>query len=460
MRRALAFLIVLLIAGCFSRSDGGGEGPPGGRPPLVFPDLALDHDHKDPALHNASVGFDLVGFADAKVILGEELARFSDVQFVQEKAIVTLNGRAGSTGGGFVILDLSTLAAPTLVGRYRSGSEDNWYTKVSPDGKFVFLTANGNGSPTSTAGSVAGGGSPARGVHAVDITDPQQPTLAAFMAVPGRVVNLATWTDESKVTFLAASIVLDRTSTAAGPVDANDLNYVGIYTFEPPAGSTSPGKIEELARWQPRDAAGVANAFPHDLAVGVHPLNGKQLLFVAYWDAGGYILDVTQPDRPEVGSRIPAEGPTDHVHTFKPHRYLIGGRYYAVLAPETFGAEAAGEHRLFDITDARKPAFVKAWTPPPGDLVNPEPLLYSPHEFHLGNERLYASRFHGGVWVLGLPSMEPIATWQKSVGEPARTKDWAVDVSQVVWYNGNVFAVDMATGLLILAEEDQPFVDD
>ncbi|HLE46653.1 MAG TPA: hypothetical protein VI818_00010, partial [Candidatus Thermoplasmatota archaeon] len=238
------------------------------------------------------------------------------------------------------------------------------------------------------------------------------------------------------------------------------LNYVGIYSFEPENGPTTPAKLDEIARWQPRDAGGVANAFPHDLSVGIHPLNGKRLLFVAYWDAGAYIVDVTEPDKPEVGSRIPPAGPGDHVHTFKPHRYLIGGRYYAVVAPETFGAEPVGTYRLFDITDARKPAFVAGWTPPPGDLVNPEPLLLSPHEFHLGNERLYASQFHGGVWVLQLPSMAPLAMWQKSLGDPSRTKDWAVDVSQVVWYNDHVYAVDMATGLLILEEEDQPFVDD
>ncbi|HLE47434.1 MAG TPA: hypothetical protein VI818_03980 [Candidatus Thermoplasmatota archaeon] len=460
MRRPPLLLAVLLVVGCFGPSPGGhgGDGP---GPAVAFPELVVDHDHKDPRLHNASVGLRLAGFADAALVLGTELGRFSDIQFWESTAIVTVNGRAGAPGGGFVVLDLSTTPTPTVVGRYRSGSEDNWYTKISPDGRFVFLTANGNGNPATAAGSLAQGGSPLRGIHIVDVRNPRQPALVGFLPAPVRVVNLAVWTNVDKAVLVAASMVNERAGLTAGPAETKDQNYVGLYEFVPPVdlpnGQKQPAELQEVSRWRPTDATGVRNAFPHDLAVGTHPLNGKTLLFVAYWDAGGYILDVTDPTRPAQASHVPPMGATDHVHTFKPHAKLIAGKYYAALAPETFGAEAAGFHRLIEITDARKPQVVGAWTPPPGDLVNPEPLLFSPHEFHLANERLYASQFHAGVWVLQLPSMEPISMWQASQGTPERTGDWAVDVSQAVWYRGHLYAVDMANGILILDEDDVPF---
>lgn len=464
-RRSVAFLVgaFAAVAGCFGARPGheAPAEPPGAS---LFPELVLDHDHNDASLHQDKSGLALVGFADAKEILGSDLGRFSDVQFWESTAVVTINGRAGATGGGFIVLDLSTKAAPTVVGRYRSGSDDNWYTKITPDGKFVFLTANGNANPAPGATSNAQDfGSKLRGIHIVDLQRPNQPTLVGFEPAPVRVVNLAVWrgTDPGSV-FVAASMVYDRAGLMAGPAETNDLNYVGIYHFVPPqpqggGAASTPAELQEIARWRPTNAAGAANAFPHDLSVGVHPLNGKQLLFVAYWDAGGYIVDVTDPARPALASHVPPVGPADHVHTFKPHAMLIGGTYYAVLAPETFAAEPSGTYRLVNVTEARKPQVVGAWTPPPGDLVNPEPLLYSPHEFHVANERLYASQFHGGVWVLALPSMEPIAAWQASHGDPRRTNDWAVDVSQTVWYRGNVYAVDMATGLLILEEAVPPF---
>jgi hypothetical protein len=450
VRAAFALLVVLLLAGC----AGSNRAPTVKVPPIRLPDIEVEHDHTDPAAHQVAVGLSLAGFIDAKPLLGAEPARFSDIQSYGNITVVTINGRTQGSPGGFYVFDASTPTVFELLSRYRSGSEDNWYTKFSPDGKFIFLTANGGAGPQPVLNGVASSatnGAPfvgARGIQVVDIHDPRAPKLAFYYPAPVRVINYAPFVAKDGKQYLFASMTYDRVSRSAGAASSHDLNFVSVLEFDP----TRPSLLE-VARWQPKDAATIEQAFPHDLAIGLNPFNGRPLLFVAYWDAGGYVLDITDPRAPVQISRVPSMGPGDHVHTFKPHDLLIDGHYYAVLAPETFVGEPAGHYRLIDLTDAKKPRLAAAWTPPPGIEANAQSLLFSPHEFSLSHGRLYASQNHGGVWILDLPGFRPVATWQTSIGDPARTKDWAVDIETAVAMRGYVYAVDMGTGVVVLQED-------
>jgi hypothetical protein len=450
VKRLSALLLAVLLAGC----AGSGRPPPETADgPIALPEIEIDHDHKDPNSHQAAHGLELAGFVDAQEILKSEPARLTDIQFFENISVVTVNGRTAGSSGGFLVFDLATPTQPELLARYRSGSEDNWYTKISPDGRYVFLTANG---ATNVQPALEGvrqsveDGAPtmaARGIQVVDIGDPRAPKLVGYFPAPVRVINLAPWRGPDGATYVAASMTNDRVSRVTNTVAARDLNYVSILRFDP-----TLQRLEEVARWQPTDLGSVTDAFPHDLSVVFHPLHARPLLYVAYWDAGAYIVDLANPQQPKQAARIPSLGLGDHVHTFKPHPGLIGDKVYAVLAPETFGGEHSGRHRLIDVTNAREPRVIAQWQLPPGIEANPENLIFSPHEFSLANDRLYASHFHGGAWVLKIPSFEPIATWQTSVGEPARTGDWAVDIETAVKYGGYVWAVDMGSGVLILRE--------
>lgn len=454
-RLRVGLVLLVLLAGCWGRPPAA-EAP---EPPALpeVPPLQIDHDHRDPALHDEVAGFQFRGFFEAATVLGEERARLADLQFYGNYTAVALNGRAGSSAGGFLLLEHLGGGNFSVLGRYRSGSEDNWYVKFSPDGRYVFLTANGAASPaalvngtleSARSASLSGG---ARGIHIVSIQNPRAPALQGFYPAPVRVVNLAVWEGQQGRTYVAASLVQDRLGAATPAGETKDLNYVSILQFSP---DPRAPRLEEVARWSPRDAAGIANAFPHDLSVWIYPANGRPLLYVAYWDAGAYIVDVTQPTQPSQVARIAPASSQDHVHTFKPHPLLIDGKYYAVVAPETFTGEPAGPFRLFDLTDARNPRAVASWSPPPAPR-NTEPLLFSPHEFTLAEGRLFASNFHGGAWQLRLPDLVPEARWAKSLGDPARTQDWAVDITTVVYHRNLLFALDMNAGVVAL----QPYRD-
>lgn len=447
--RGVVPFVLLVTVGCLG-------GPPGSGPDAAaLPPVIAAHDHLDAASHDLAAGLELVGFADARELLGAETARLSDIQIHGDLAAVAVNGRGGGSSGGFVLLDVSDPAQPRFVARYRSGSEDNWYTKFSADGRFVFLTANGNANATSAAGAlredaergVATGA--IRGIQVVDVSDPARPRLAAFHAFPVRVINLAVWPARDGTTILFASAYNDRfaradAAPAAPPAAANHVSVLR-WTAAPPG-------LSEIAQWQPEGFGEGRDALPHDLAVAQHPVTGRDVLYVAYWDAGAFLVDVTDPARPVALGRFRPDpwSPGDHVHTVKPHPGLLGGRALAVAAAETFEGEPSGTYWLLDVADATAPVPLASWRLPPGDLANAEDLLFSPHEFTIADGRLYASNYHGGTWILELPSMRPVATWQRALGDAARSGDWAVDAETAVYHDGLVWVVDMGTGVIAL----------
>lgn len=448
-RRAIVLVLLLLLAGCAGRTAP--RPTPTPEPLPEVPPLVIDHDHRDGSLHQSVVGFTFRGFVDAATIVGDEPARFSDIQFYGNRSAVTINGRGGGSSGGFALFDLGNEGL-TFLGRYRSGSEDNWYTKFTPTGRYVLLTANGASSPgqivngtlqTARSAAAAGG---ARGIHIVDVRNPAAPALVGFYPAPVRVINLATWPGRDGHTYVAASMVQDRLATRLPTMDSKDLNFVSIFRL---VGDDRAARLEEISRWQPQDAAGILDAFPHDLTISVNPFNGRHHLYVAYWDAGAYVVDVSDPTQPLQISRVKSTGPEDHAHTYKPHPTLLDGRLYAVVAPETFAGEAAGAFRVVDLTEMRSPRAVATWSPPPAPK-NAEALLFSPHEFSLAEGRVFASNFHGGLWQLRLPDLVPEARWDKSLGNPARTNDWAVDVASAYHHGNLVYAVDMNAGIITL----------
>lgn len=449
--RLSTLLMVLLVAGCL------GTSPETGREQIRTIDLneldvGIDHDHDDPALHRFVHGLELVQFRDARDLIGDEEARLSDIQFSGSLATVTVNGRAGPSSGGFLLFDASDPANLKLLSRYRSGSEDNWYTKFSPDGRYVFLTANGGTNADAAVGALqedletTTATGPLRGIHAVDVSNPADPQLAAVWPVPVRVVNLAPWTARDGSTILFASDFGERPFLAMQPpAPGESLTEVSILQFH-----VDPPRFEKLGGWK-IDGFG-ADLFPHDLEVRRHPSTDEDLLYVAHWNAGGFILNVTDPRNPQTVAEILPHLVGGNVHTLKAHPEPLDGRVFAVLSPETFADEPSGQFRLLDVTQPTEPRLLSNWSLPPGDLVNPVSLLWSPHEFTLANGRLYASLFHGGVWVLDLETFQPVATWQRSLGDPARTGDWAVDVETVVAHVGYVYAVDMGSGIYVLRE--------
>jgi hypothetical protein len=416
----------------------------------------IEHDHKAAAGHDVASGFSLLGFLDAREILGTEPgARLSDIQFHGDLASVTVNGGEG----GFVLLDVKDPAHPKMISRYRSGTEDNWYTKWSDDGRLVYLTGNGNFNDarlrsTLLADASGGGPPPAlRGLHIVDVSQPKAPTLVGFLPATIRIINVAVHR-YSDAEYVFASIVDDRAVLGAPALHASPNHVSVLRRDDLPQGV----RLTEIATWAPPASAG-ADVLVHDLSPDVHPLTGALVLSAACWDAGAYFLDVTAPGAPRELGHYQPMSPASHVHTVKPHPGLIDGRQLTLASVETFVGETNGGYTLLDTSDPAKPALVGSWSLP-GNLTNPESLLWSPHEFSLAGGRAYTSNYHAGTWALDLGNGTPraVATWARAGdGSPlylprAEAATWAVNAETAIWHDGLVWVVDMGAGVVVLRE--------
>lgn len=427
-------LLALALAGCVA---------PAAPPQLGF-DLPLDHDHAALDGHALAVGLARVGGLALRDLLGGAKGRASDLQFHRDLAAVAVNGGTG----GFVLVDASEPPALRTIGRYESGSEDNWYVKFTPDGRYVLLTANGAATPgTAAQGALDALARPtllhaARGLHVVNVSDPTRPTLAGVYPAPVRLINAAAWQADD-ATFVAASVVQDR-GTGPAPAPGALANEVHLLRLD-------EGRPERVGVW--RVPGSGDERFAHDIAVERHPLTGDVLLYVGAWNAGAWVVDVSDPTDPRaVGSFLPEE-PAPQVHTVKPHPGLVGGRHLALAAPETFGGEPSGRYHLLDTSDPARPRSIASWELPDA-RVNAEPLLWSPHEFSLAEGLAATSNFHGGVVLLDLrDGLRPVAAWAAPPETPEGVR-WSVDVETAVWREGLVYAVDMGRGIDVLERAD------
>ncbi|HUR68661.1 MAG TPA: hypothetical protein VM370_05390 [Candidatus Thermoplasmatota archaeon] len=431
--RPRALLLCLLLAGCATA--------PAPASPVLL-ELPLDHDHAALAGHDLAQGLRRVGGIDLEALLAGEPGRASDLQFHEGLAAVAVNGGSG----GFALLDATSLK---VLSRYRSGSEDNWYVKFTPDGRYILLTANGNfqAAPAAegalealTRGTLSHA---ARGLQVVDIADPSRPTLVGAYASPIRLINVATW-ESGGATYVAASVVGDR-SIQGAPAPGAVANGVDVLRLD------DGGTPIRVARWDVPGGPDPA-ILAHDLSVEIHPLTGQTILYVAGWDAGALLVDVSNPTAPRLIGAFDPMDPAIHVHTVKPHPGLVEGRHLTLASPETFAGESSGRYHLLDTTDPAHPALVTTWDLP-GNLTNAENLMWSPHEFSLAEGKAWTSNFHAGAIALDLrDELRPIAAWAAPPAPPREgSAKWAVDVETVVWHDGLVYAVDMGRGIDVLS---------
>ncbi len=191
------------------------------------------------------------------------------------------------------------------------------------------------------------------------------------------------------------------------------------------------GTLTELARYAPDYVQDVNRepdvidayyqTYAHDMFVMEDPATGQTLMYVANWDAGLRIVDVSVPDQPlEVGAwnDFPA-GHSGNIHTVS--TAWIGGRRITVASPEV-GFEVVGglpyvrnDERspvyVLDTTRLSAPAHIGTWFNPDGEgpgrsgvavaAVTQEEIR-SPHNLQLEGGRVYLAHYGLGVFVLDI----------------------------------------------------------
>jgi hypothetical protein len=452
MRRAAPLLLALALAGCLAPAQ------PVAPARLALPlDLRAvqtlldaDHDHADPALHALGQGLDEAAWLDpleAEPSPGQGAAWLSDIQFHGDLAYVAVRGGRG----GFFVVDAAEPLHPRVLGRYAAENSDSWYVKVSPRGDLVYLTVRPRQDGNSLLDPLARGWSPAgqaclAGVQVVSVADPARPALAGCYDAAPRTVNV--WAAEfqgQEVLF-----VVDRGAGQYGVAASDRVLALDVQRL--------PGDLVQIVprgvvytgpdRVEPQRAL-----FVHDLFLEEHPLAHQRILYVANWDAGLALVDVTDLDHPRLLGRYDDPAPAVHmnIHTVKPHPGLLAGRHVTVAAPEPLGpAESDAPVRLLDTTDPGHIVQLATWRL---DATTPEPYSFSPHDFTLDDGKLYLSYFHAGVWVLGLRDPEhpqPIAfamPHERSAAVAHGLARYAPRAETAVLHAGLVWVSDMETGL-------------
>lgn len=198
------------------------------------------------------------------------------------------------------------------------------------------------------------------------------------------------------------------------------------------------GMPAEVGRWRPSDTnAAWADVSPllrfaHDIYVQ------NDRAYVVEWDAGTFILDVSDPANPtavtRIGGRDPetlAEVPEDDVVN---HSLSMPGNHHTVMVnedasllvlnkeawptdlTEELDVDPLGEVELWDVSDETAPERLATIEAP--DSRDPEKAAINttPHNFDVVGNRLYTSWYDGGVKIhdIGDPANPSLLAWWRA----------------------------------------------
>lgn len=181
------------------------------------------------------------------------------------------------------------------------------------------------------------------------------------------------------------------------------------------------GDPREVGTWTPADHdpawADVDGllAFAHDVSVQ------EDRAYVSEWDAGTFVLDVSDPAAPRavtrIGGRSPAElAAIEGEESVVRHSLGLPGNHHTsgvnedgsllVLNQEAWETELGphegdvlGDVELWDLTDERAPRRLATIDAPPSADPRMSELNTTPHNFEVRADRLYTSWYDGGVMI-------------------------------------------------------------
>jgi hypothetical protein len=357
-------------------------------------------------------------------------------------------------GSHAVILDVSNPDEPEKVGEIRD-VPTVLDVKWGPDGRYAFLSDDEVGSEE----PVAGTGPATGGIYVFDVSDPGSPERVTYEGVgPTRGPHMIHVHETDGGEVLVASAAGRSVVLHTWDADSGSLEEVGRYAPGQLAQDRDPNQVGPLYNPQ---------GWLHDMIIEEGP-DGERLMYVAAWDAGLRVVDVSDPSSPEeVGHWADfSDGEAGNLHTVATE--WIGDRRVTVGAVEVgFGVVggtlyAQGEETsvtyVWDTTDPANPELLGRWTNPRDptsgrDLVPGEEVT-STHNLQLEDGRLYQAHYDLGVWVVDLSTpanrSDPVTVGYHDDGN---MHTWDVVLQDGVMYSsGEVgvkamnFALDLVPG--------------
>lgn len=423
MRHALPALALLLLAGCVTPP--GAEVEPASTDALADPLAALDAG--EPIANLALVG-------EWRNGNGAEAAAFGDLLYVM---------RAGTVQ----VLNVSD-PANVKEGPVIQGAHGVLDVKVSDDGRYLFVGDDQEGS----VAPLAGNGPLTGGTYVYDVEDPENAELVAYLPIGPRrgphMVAYHRYPDGREVVFGANADV----SISVFDRDAGTLTEASRYQAD----------IVTAFNRDPYVVDALYQGWAHDMFVQTEP-DGKVFMYVANWDAGLRIVDVSDPAAPvEVGgwNAFP-QGHSGNLHTVAAD--WVGDRRIVVGAVEVGFAVVGGinyaqgaEPGVMYVWDATDPAAILIlgqWENPLGVKAGGRPIdegVMSTHNLQFEEGRVYLAHYGMGTWVLDLSTPEswsapPVLAYTMEAGADT----WDVILHRgVMWTSGAEGVVGFSFPLL------------
>lgn len=381
--------------------------------------VVKNHNHTRTTLHTGSANVEQL---DWRPFIREDLGEvgFAGITICEEKDLMILanDGR----WGGFLVVDVSDPADPTLLGRYKTNSTSTQEARPVDGCNYVLLNAQhfaGNYEDARTdAEQTARNPEKANnwGIEVVDITDPRNPEFVRFRPVERTIGthNIHEHTIDGDIYVFYTGQPLPLPLLGTGEAYTTPVgNFISIHKW-----STTPEPhLEPVSEWRHLDSYARTSddgSYPHDMEIRDDPLSDRVLMHVAHWDGGYVTVDVTDPTQPEtLGShRDPA--PTPNVrstHYALPDPTLRDGQRIAWTGPEIGASEGTpGVVRAYDISDPANPEQVDTWSLPDADAENYKPYIFSPHNFDFQGDVMALGHYHAGVWLLDVHDPRNVTT--------------------------------------------------
>lgn len=402
--RRLLLVAALLAAGCVSAPAEHAPPPadPAAREALLGTPIEQLHDHTDASLHTGRSGLRLVSWSP---LIPEELGTegFAGLRVVGDHAFLATDG----AHAGFLVVDVKDPRAPRLVSQYSTPGGASQEAVPSWDGDWVFLNLQRAPAPADLlADPTRGTGT---GIQIVDVRDKADPRFVSFFPVEVQGTHVMTYFEWQGKPYLAFNgQPLRRELPTGATYTPPPGNVVKIAEIVDVAGVRTLRVVGEYRHTPSATAMTSQGCFPHDQWIEEHPRTGQLLMYVAFWDCGAVLVDISDPSMPtHVATDEQMEPSTRaRIHFFRPDPTERQDRVVAWSGPEI--DESPGEPgylRAYDVTD---PAGIRqiGWWRLPGEVENDKPFLFSPHNFDYRGDLMALAHYHAGVWVLDVSDPE------------------------------------------------------
>ncbi|MFO1533709.1 MAG: LVIVD repeat-containing protein, partial [Thermoplasmatota archaeon] len=363
--------------------------------------VVADHDHADAAVHGTHVNLDrvalLTGHEPGPAPAGESYAETA------VKGGYAYLSRYGPESG-LAIFDVRDIEHPAFVGALRLNAGFEPDVEVSDDGHWAFWetqrmhVAKPPIPPTPDLGAELG-----NGIHVIDVSDKAHPKWVSFVPVAVDGPHSITYANVGGRDLVLASAYAYQYSHEGRKVPFGQR--LDIYQLETGAPVPTLRLLSEFRDpggndLDPTDSTG--GLFPHDVSVAVHPITHRTLAYIAYWDLGVVILDVSDPANPQKVGQATDFGPASYVnmHMARQLPDLVDGRVVVVGEPEIGDEPNTGYISMLDATDPIHPTYISSWKIPGNQSSDGGNL--GPHYFDVRDGRVAMASYHAGFWVFDI----------------------------------------------------------